>query len=257
MPSLPSLCLAVCALALLASARAARAECSAWPGEPDPLPRLGAADEFGATWAQLRREELRGLALLLEASDPVEARRLWLHAACLAPGDTEIAAALARTAQPAVRYVAVRLAPPAARVRRATFGAAFEVLAAEARVAPPEPQPDELGEFDFAPLDAQIRAAAEHLEQARFQAASDLSDLARARLVRLGGTHAAVRERRVRVELIGATARLALGQDQDARGCVERALRADPELELDPSTSPPKLQRLLSEARGAPGGHPR
>src|SRR5262245_24620026 len=121
---LPSARVTACALAALtALPAAARAQCSAWPGEPDPLPQVGAADEFAAGWARFRREELRGLALLLEGSDGVEARRLWLHAACLAPGDSEIAAALARTARPAVHRLAASPGAPAAGVRRATVGA--------------------------------------------------------------------------------------------------------------------------------------
>ena len=250
-----SRCLAVCVLALLGSSSApARGACRAWPGEPEPLPQVGAADEFAAGWALMRREELRGLALLLETTDPVEARRLWLHTACLAPGDAEVSAALARIALPVVHRVAVRAAPLAAATRRATLGAAFDVLDSEARVptsAPKPPggsEPVGIAEFHPAPVDAQIATAAQHLDQARFQAAADLSDLARARLVRFATTPA-VRERRMRIEVLGATARLALGQEEDARRCVERALREQPDLALDPASSPPKLQRLLKETR--------
>jgi hypothetical protein len=223
---------------------------------------MDSADAFAGSWTRLRREELRGLALLLESSDPLEARRIWLHAACLAPGDAEIAAALARTARPIVHRISVEVAPPKPRPRAATLRAALDVLASAARVAPPPPASQRWpaarstpGEFvfDFTPVDAQIRSAAEHLDQARFQQAADLSDLARARLARLGSAPP-VRARRVRIELLGATARLALGEEGDARRCLERALREDPDLAVDPAVAPPKLQRLLEEARaGAPG----
>lgn len=247
MPLPPLRALAACVLALL-GARLAPAQCTSWPGEPEPLPQVGAADEFAAGWARFRREELRGLALLLEASDPVEARRIWLHAACLAPGDAEISAALARTARPAVHSVEVGVGPAVPRVRRATLGGAFEVLTAEAHVEPPAPAPADIAAIDLAPIDLEIEAAQEHLGQARFKAAVELSDLARARLARLPAS-APARERRVRVELLGATARLALGQDEEARTCVERALHENPDLVADPAVSPPKLQRLVNQAR--------
>jgi hypothetical protein len=56
----------------------------------------------------------------------------------------------------------------------------------------------------------------------------------------------------VRVELLGATARLALGQDEEARSCVKRALQEDPALVVDPTLSPPKLQRLVNQERARP-----
>jgi hypothetical protein len=241
--------LAACALALLcASAGAASAQCSVWPGEPEPLPQLGGGDEVLERWAGLRRDELRGLALLLEASDPVEARRLWLHAACLAPGDSEIAAALARTVLPVVHRIAVEDAPPPAAARRATLGAAFGVLDASARVPAAPELAAELEGFDFREIDAQIAAAAGHLNQARFRAAAELADLARARLARFSAAPA-VRERRARLELVSASARVALGDADEARNSLERALAADRELSLDTKSAPPKLLRLFEEAR--------
>jgi tetratricopeptide (TPR) repeat protein len=241
--------LAACALALLcSSAGAAAAQCSPWPGEPDPLPQLGGGDEMLERWASLRRDELRGLALLLEASDPVEARRLWLHAACLAPGDSEIAAALGRTALPVVHRIAVEDAPAAALGPRATLGAAFGVLEASARIpAISVPDPEREG-FDFREIDAQIAAAAGHLQQARFRTAAELADLARARLARFSAA-LPVRERRARLELVAASARVALGDADEARNSLERALAADPELSLDAQSEPPKLLRLFEEAR--------
>jgi hypothetical protein len=237
-----------CALALLASPHALRAECRAWPGEPEPLPQLGTSDALMEHWVRARREELRGLALLLEASDPLEARRLWLHAACLAPGDSEIAAALSRTALPVVHRVAVDPAPARLAARRATLAAALADLDAPVRIAPPEPPDPEVARFDFSALDAQIAAAVAYLDQARFQSAAELADLSRARLVRLAAA-TPVRERRARIEVVAATARIALGDVDDARRCVERALAARPDLVLDSAQAPPKLQRLFEEAR--------
>jgi hypothetical protein len=233
----------------------AAAQCSAWPGEPEPLPQLGGTDEFLERWTRLRRDELRGLALLLEASDPVEAHRLWLHAACLAPGDTEIAAGLARSAPSVVHPIAVEVGDAPRPARRSTLGAAFGVLESSVRIpAPIEYDPD-LGSFDFQPVDAQIEAASAHLRQARFHSAADLADLSRARLARLSPAPV-VRERRARIELVAATARVALGDVDEARSCLERALDADPALRLDSSSAPPKLLRLLDEARNQAPGEP-
>jgi hypothetical protein len=136
-------------------------------------------------------------------------------------------------------------------MRRATLGAAFDVLSADVPIAGREPVPAAIMAFDFSAIDAQIAEAAAHLGQARFQAAADLSDLARARLLQLAAAPP-VRERRVRVELLGATARLALGQDEEARSCVKRALQEDPALVVDPTLSPPKLQRLVNQERARP-----
>jgi len=248
MPLARSRWLIASGLALLV-AGSARGDCAQWPGEPGPLPQLGSDDPVLERWALLRREELRGLALLLEASDPLEARRLWLHAACIAPGDLEIAAALARSARPVVHRVEIEPGAPVSAGRRATLGAAFETLDRAARVpAQREPEAPQSERFDFASVDARIETAALHLGEARFEAAAQQADLARARLARLASTQP-VRERRVRIELLAATARIALGELDDARSCIERALGARPDLTLDADTAPPKLQRLFDETR--------
>jgi hypothetical protein len=248
--------LAAFALALSGSSPAVAAvQCSAWPGEPDPLPQLGGADELLERWTSLRRDELRGLALLLEASDPVEAHRLWLHAACLAPGDTEIAAGVARSAPRVVHRIAVEAAEPRAAERRSTLGAAFDVLEASARIPLPVERDPDLEGFDFQWVDAQIEAASAHLQQARFRSAADLADLSRARLARLAAAPV-VRERRARLELVAATAQVALGDVDEARNCLDRALAANPDLQLDPTRVPPKLLRLFDEARNHVRGQP-
>jgi len=233
-------------LALLGSAATSRAECHAWPGEPEPLPQLGTSDALLEQWVSERREELRGLALLLETSDPLEARRVWLHAACLAPGDAEIAAALSRTSRRTVHRVGVEATLAVPILRRATLAAALSELETPARIPAPEEIDPEVARFDFAAVDAQIATAAAELDQARFQSAADLADLSRARLARLAAA-SVVRERRAQIEVVAATARIALGDVDDARRCVERALAARPDLAL--AQAPPKLQRLFDEAR--------
>ena len=53
----------------------------------------------------------------------------------------------------------------------------------------------------------------------------------------------------VRLELLTATAQIALERDVEAFSSLERALAVDQSLELDPVRSPPKLVRLLAEVR--------
>jgi hypothetical protein len=215
--------------------------CDEWPGEPSPLPDVTSSDSFAARWARLRLEELRGLAILLEAADPVEAQRVWRHAACLAPEDPAISEALARTVPVAVHRPAVEPGPVAPVRRATTLRSALALLDAPARV-PVGP------ETDFASVDAQLDEATGRLEQARFRDALALCDLIRGRMVRMGDARGA-HERRARVELLAATVHLALGEEPEARSCVERALRAQPELALDPARSPRKLVRLVDDAR--------
>lgn len=53
----------------------------------------------------------------------------------------------------------------------------------------------------------------------------------------------------IRLELMSATAEIALGQKRAASLSLERALEVDRGLELDPIQSPPKLRRLLAQVR--------
>ena len=55
--------------------------------------------------------------------------------------------------------------------------------------------------------------------------------------------------RRARLEVMAATAEVALGQRTPARRSMERALRAVPHLSLDEREASPKLLELLREAR--------
>ena len=69
----------------LSTARAEVVACAAWPGEPDPLPRVDDPDPFLARWAQLRARELSRIAFDLEASDPLGSKETWDHLRCLDP----------------------------------------------------------------------------------------------------------------------------------------------------------------------------
>jgi hypothetical protein len=50
--------------------------------------------------------------------------------------------------------------------------------------------------------------------------------------------------------VLAATAEIALGREDAARASLERALRIQPGLNLDPVRHSPKLVRLFQEVRG-------
>ena len=135
------------------------------------------------------------------------------------PGDPQVAAA------------------PPARTQRAAF-------------RPPRAQP--ASETKRSALDARLRTADELLRTARFDEALAETERARPDLAALEarsgpGTEASAQ--RVRLEVLAATACIALGREEAARQSFERALRADADLELDPARTPPKVVRGLAETR--------
>jgi hypothetical protein len=54
---------------------------------------------------------------------------------------------------------------------------------------------------------------------------------------------------RLRLEVVAATAEAASGRNDEARACLARVLALDPGFRFDPSTTSPKLVRLLDAAR--------
>ncbi|MBW2493828.1 MAG: hypothetical protein JRE43_03675, partial [Deltaproteobacteria bacterium] len=54
----------------------------------------------------------------------------------------------------------------------------------------------------------------------------------------------------VRLEIASATAHVALGRTEAALESLERALIADPNLELDPALTSPKVLAVFRAARG-------
>jgi tetratricopeptide (TPR) repeat protein len=86
------------------------------------------------------------------------------------------------------------------------------------------------------------------LREARYESALELAESARAAL---NAQQAASNDpRRVRVQLVKATAYVALGRTDEALDSLERALLADPNLELDPAVTSPKLMAVFYVARG-------
>jgi hypothetical protein len=90
------------------------------------------------------------------------------------------------------------------------------------------------------------------LASAHFQTAAAL---ARSSLEQLAATPVQPqrRTRQARLEVMAATAAVALGDGAGARDSLVRALRADPGLAFDATTTSPKLLELLPEARRRAG----
>ena len=63
-------------------------------------------------------------------------------------------------------------------------------------------------------------------------------------------------DQRAQLEVLAATAEIALGQEEAARESLERALRAEAGLSLDPAVHSPKLIHLLESVRGGDGPQP-
>jgi hypothetical protein len=99
-------------------------------------------------------------------------------------------------------------------------------------------------------LDGLLDAAEAELREARFEGALELMEEARRMLATSRGD-AHVAQRAARLETAHAVAQVALGQTDAAVSSFERALRADPELKLDASTSSPKLLRAFEAAKTA------
>jgi hypothetical protein len=88
----------------------------------------------------------------------------------------------------------------------------------------------------------------EHLRGARFEQA-----LARAERGRRDLGESASPQRLAELEVLAATAALALDRKEDAAASLRRALAADPMLTLDPMQTPPKVRRAFDRVRaGAP-----
>lgn len=99
-------------------------------------------------------------------------------------------------------------------------------------------------------LDGLLDAAEAELREARFDGALELMEEARRMLATSRGDER-VAQRAARLETAHAVAQVALGQTDAAVTSFERALRADPELKLDSSTSSPKLLRAFEAAKAS------
>ena len=240
---------------LAATARAESRLCASWAGEIEPLPSVSDRDPLRAAWAGIRAGQLAEAAWKLEPHSRALANRVWRHASCLDPDRLDFVHAVRRTA-------------PVRWVRPPILGA--DVIEVEAGEGLPEPVGRGSGDLG-APIRVvvariptpewrgeavePIAAAEEALREARFELALEWVERGRRFLETQGPAWERPRQR-ARLEVLAATAEIALGREEAARESLERALRAQPELSLDPARHSPKLVRLFEEVRGGAGSPP-
>jgi hypothetical protein len=123
-------------------------------------------------------------------------------------------------------------------------GAAAAQVAAQGPAAAAQGAPGET----LARADRELAEIEDLVATAYFRTALSVAAATRGLLEGAGGAPA-VRARRARLEVLAATAELALGRDGAARQRLARALRADPGLELDAARTSPRVTALLAEAR--------
>jgi hypothetical protein len=201
-------------------ARAETVACAPWPGEPSPLPRVDHPDPFLARWAQLRVQELARVTVELELIDPSGANETREHLRCLDPSR--------------------ELARPE------------HLRTTEVAETPPVSSRPGLRVPDWSPIDAKIEAAEALVQGARFRQALETANQIRPTLASIEDAPGASL-RRTQIEVLSATAQIALGRHQAAHESFERALAADPKLELDAGSTSPKIRRVFETVRGESG----
>jgi len=113
--------------------------------------------------------------------------------------------------------------------------------------------PDEAGRARrLAELDQELSGVDELLSGAYFRTVLSVAEVVRSRL-REPGLDAAVDARRARLEVMVATAELALGRHDAARRSLVQARRADPALELHEASTSPRVLELWRAAPREPG----
>jgi hypothetical protein len=245
-------------------ALAETAACGAWPGEPSPLPTVNSPDIFLARWAGLRARELAAAAAAAERSAPTRANALWQHVRCLDPASSAAAQGvdrnpLVRVHRPEVREG--RAAPEPSglpgleRLDETILVVVAPLRPAPPRVAPPPSIARTPPPPDWTRADADLAAAEAQIAAAKFEAALASAERLRRELGR-SPQAAGAAQRRARAEVVAATAQIALGREGAARKSFERALAADPSLQLDAATTSPKVRRAFDAARGGSGGTP-
>lgn len=244
------------ALVSLAAApgRAGAGECDPWPGEPVPLPAVSDSDTLRAQWAELRARELARVARRVEADDPAEAQRLWRRLLCLDP-DSRVAQ------QGLAQYRPVRVHRPpvvgggdfgeeASGDPWADLSVPVAIRTVRARAPAPEVESSQAAPAELLRrADGLIAETEARVRAARFEDALAVAGDARLTLDDVGEGER--RPRLARLEVLRATAELALGRGDAARQSFGRALAADPNLELDAASTPPKVRRALAAARAA------
>jgi hypothetical protein len=236
--------LAIAAIVVGASSARA-ANCDPWPGEPRPLPALNDPDPVRAEWASLRVKELAQWAKRTESDDPLRARQMWRRLLCLDPANDEAVQGVLRAKTVRVHRPALVDRPPprgsdAWTSLDAPLGLTTDVASTER---------EEHSQSEFRELRSAVGALEAQVRAAQFERALAAAPALRSRLARApaGGTRTSLI---AQAEVLVATAEIALGRSDAADASLKRALAADPQLSLDPSTTAPKVLRALDAARG-------
>jgi hypothetical protein len=226
-------------LLAFASGAARAASCDAWPGEPAPLPTLDDPDSLRAEWANLRSLELAQVAQRFEAQDPLRAQQLWRRLLCMDPANDQALAGVLRSQAIRVHRPPLLNAPfDEARVRDP-----WEMLDAAIGVGGGSAQQRAIL-AKLRELRSQVGALEEQVRSARFEEALvDVPGLRKQLAVAPAGSTRT--NLIVQTEVLAATAELALGRATGAEASLERALDADPDLVLDPATTPRKVLRAF------------
>ena len=230
-------------LAACLHATPAAAACEPWPGEPSPLPTLEDPDALRAEWASLRARELATLAQRFEGRDDLRAQQFWRHLLCLDPTHGEALASVLRTSAVRVHRPPLRDVP----FEESSTGDPWRTLGAPLGVQTAQRVRVATGQGE---LFAAVRDLDEKVRRARFDEALRSAALLRSAVSKLPSSESRV-QLLVETEVLAATAELALGRQQQAEASLGRALDAYPGLELDASTTSPKVLRALDAARQA------
>lgn len=240
----PLLQAAVAAVVLHVAVAAGAAPCDAWPGEPDPLPTLEDPDPLRAEWARLRAQELSRVARRFESEDPLRAQQMWRRLLCMDPANDEALAGVIRSQAVRVHRPALVDGPFDAAPGRDPWESLDAPIGMRSDVDPRqwaiEARLRELREAVIA-LDEQVRMA-------RFEEA--LAAVPKLREALANAPPGGMRTNLIaQTEVLAATAELALGQATGAEASLLRALDANPDLTLDPDTTPRKVLRALEVVR--------
>jgi hypothetical protein len=227
-----------------------------------------------ATWARDRVDALSDEATTAEGHDLDLALRLWQRVLCLDPENIAAADALERSAAlpgPVLTPgAAVAEAPapgpgglpPVSAAPPAAVAAAAEPLSSgwpfTLEVLPPYSPPPDPVRGDLAVLgevDQELSEIRQLTEEAHFRTALAVAR-ATGELLDRAGEGPAVDVRRARLELLSATAAVALGRDDEARTHMMAALAHDPTLTLDAGSTSPKVLALLREVRSETAQRP-
>jgi hypothetical protein len=219
---------------------------------------VASPDPIAAGWAERRVQALANDARQLERSALEEARRRWLQVSCLDPGNHAAQAGLFRTgrfriAGPLeVRVMALpSVSTPPPNLTRLPPPPALRPPRKPVEVAEPlveeVPGEEEPLSRELADIDQQIGEIERLVREAHFRTALSVAGSTRELL---DGEGSALAARRARLEVLAATAEVALGDREAALASMQRALRSDPLLVLEVATTSPKVVAILEAARG-------